>query len=276
MMILRLTRILTSLLVCLCLCAPFAGYADSYTDAFFDDAVFLGDSLTTQLGAYVREQRSRKGGLLGDAKFLSATSYSLATASKEKPYGDVTLKVRGESVTPQEGLKRLGAGKVFIMLGLNDHAGYNVASDVNHYAMLINHIRAAIPGVMIVVETMTPIQQHMQSSTLNQANLDLFNRELEQLCREMGVYFIDIASPLKNSHGYLNPAYAHAVDDNVHLNDQGLKLWVQALQDFAEDMVPVLEAEQSLRDSENERLRQLIQPLDEEEVHYPLERLKTR
>ncbi len=251
------------LIPCLLLCSA------ARADSFFDDAVFIGDSLTSQLGTYVREQRAQKHSLLGEARFLSATNYSLTTASKNSLSGSVRLKVRGEDVTPQEGLRRLGAGKVFIMLGLNDHAGSNLASDINHYAMLINHIRALNPGIMIIVQTMTPIQKHLQSSTLNQANLDLFNEELSRLCTEMDVYFLDIATPLKNEEGFLDSTYAYASNDNVHLNGKGLKLWVQALNDFAEDTLPILEAERYLVEAEAERLAEMITPLDEAEVYYP-------
>ncbi|MBQ8135802.1 MAG: hypothetical protein IJ174_00010 [Clostridia bacterium] len=261
----RLASILAAVCLAACLFTCRAGAADS----FFDDAVFIGDSLTAQLASYVREQRSLKKNVLGEARFLSATNYSLTTAAKENLYGNVRLKVRGLEVTPQEGLQMLGAGKAFIMLGLNDHAGSSLATDINHYAMLINHIRALNPGIMIVVETMTPIQKHLQSSTLNQANLDRFNEELALLCAEMDVYFVDIATPLKNQEGFLDSAYAYAYNDNVHLNLKGLRLWVQALNDFADDMLPVLEAERYLEQAEEERLAELITPLHETEVSYP-------
>lgn len=202
---------------------------DKY-EIFFDHTVFLGDSVTTQLRTYAREKK-----LLPGAKFLCVTNYNLGLACRTTLNdAEAQLTLRGLKVTTPEGLKMLQAEKVFILLGLNDHAGSNLPVDMERYSRIIDHIRDVLPDAMIVAQTVTPIQKRLQGKTLNQENMNSFNEALETLCAEKDVYFLDIASPLKDEEGFLNTAYARDRSDNVHLNNAGLKVWTDTLYAFAD------------------------------------------
>ncbi|MBQ7183031.1 MAG: hypothetical protein IJR97_03525 [Clostridia bacterium] len=210
---------------------------DKY-EIFFDHTVFLGDSVTTQLRTYAREKK-----LLPGAKFLCVTNYNLGLACRTSLNdAEAQLTLRGMRVTTPEGLKMLQAEKVFILLGLNDHAGSNLTVDMERYSRIIDHIRKVLPDVMIVAQTVTPIQKRLQGKTLNQENMNSFNEALEALCAEKGVYFLDIASPLKDEEGFLNTAYARDRSDNVHLNDAGLKVWTDTLYAFTDALIAQDEA----------------------------------
>ena len=201
-------------------------------EEFFDHAVFLGDSVTYQLRGYAREKK-----LFPGAKFLCVTNYNLGLACRTALNdAEAQLTLRGMRVTVQEGLKMLEARKVFILLGLNDHAGSNLKVDMERYSRIIDHIRDTLPDITIIAQTVTPIQKRLQGKTLNQENMNSFNEALEALCAEKGVLFLDIASPLKDEEGFLNTAYARDRSDNVHLNDAGLKVWADTLYAFADSM----------------------------------------
>ncbi len=204
-------------------------------DAYFDDAVFLGDSVTRQLRNYLIAEKEKNRPALGDARFLVAGKYTLYAASRKNLYGDVRLRYQGNDVTPHGGLKAMDAKKAFILLGLNDHVGSQMEKDVSRYGSLIDHIREACPGITLICQSMNPIQEHRQNKTLNKANLDAFNLRLQALCEEKGVMYLDIATPLMNETGYLRPEYALSKTDNVHLNERGVAVWVDTLRRFARD-----------------------------------------
>ncbi len=200
-----------------------------YPQDFFADAVFVGDSVTAQLKTFVKETDQLPG-----ARFLCAINYTLYAACLLSPSTKhLNLKLRGDEVTVQEGLRRLNAKKAFVLLGLNDHAGSDLEADLRRYGKMIDHILDKNPGIILVIQPLTPIQKHMQGKTLNQKNMNAFNEGLKALCEEKGVYFLDIATPLMNEEGFLEADYALSKKDNVHMNNKGLQIWVDTLCQFA-------------------------------------------
>ena len=89
-------------------------------DEYFDDAVFLGDSITQSLRNYCIAQRRDDADFMGNAQFLAAVSMSVRMASRDMR---TLLKYRGYAVSVTEGLLKMEAGRVFVLLGVNDHAG---------------------------------------------------------------------------------------------------------------------------------------------------------
>lgn len=234
------TCLLVILMICLILPAgmgadsPLAPAEETaLADAYFDDAVFVGDSVLKQLARYRLEQQQRGRPLLGEARFLSVAKYTLYAASLKGKSKKVRLRFQGRDVTLVEGLRLMEAGKVFVMLGLNDHAGNRLEVDIARYGRTIDNVREALPGITFVALSITPVARSGQSKTLTQQNLDAFNQALEALCREKGVAFLNLAPHLKDSRGYLNLDYSN--DNWVHLNDKGLQTVVDALRSFARE-----------------------------------------
>lgn len=202
-------------------------------DSYFDDAVFVGDSVLRQLQIYLMEQAEGGRPALGRARFLSATKYTLYAASLKSLTNSVQLRDRGQDVSFPQGIRQMEAGKVLMMLGLNDHAGSQLKKDIARYERAIDHAREAVPGVTFIAISVTPVAKGKQSKTLTQKNLDAFNRELEALCLRKEVPFINLAPLYKNQSGYLNIDLSN--DKWVHLNEKGLDTMVDALRRFARE-----------------------------------------
>lgn len=226
----RLT-ILCLALALLAGCAPAAAEAPA-ADAYFDDAVFLGDSIIGQLSRYTHQLRQSGQPTLGTARFLYAGSYTLHSANLKSPGGKVSLLYRGIPGTPHGSLRRMGAGKAFVLLGLNDAAGYRLQKDLARYARLIDNIRAHSPGITLIALSLPPIAEGAQDKSFNQANLKAFNEGLAALCEEQNVLFLDITSPLADEQGYQRPDYS--ADGQVHLNEAGLSVLLSCLREFAQ------------------------------------------
>lgn len=200
-------------------------------DSFFDDAVFVGDSVFSQLARYALERRQKEPAFLGKARFLVAGNYNLYLASHKKLGGDVFLRYRGRKTTVHDAMLAMHAGKAIVLLGLNDHAGSQLEKDIVRYAAIVDNVREVSPDTVFYAVSLTPITQNRQTKTLNQKNLSAFNQELVRLCIDKQVVYLDIASHLMTADGYLNADYSS--DGQVHLNEQGLGAVVDSLRRYA-------------------------------------------
>jgi len=199
--------------------APPEGVGDV---SFYDDAAFIGDSVTLKLYYYTMNNKK-----LGNATFLTQGSYSMAHAA----WGSMLLKYQGQDMSPEDALAAAGVNKVFIMLGMNDIAAYGIDKTIDHWNMVIGRIREKCPDIGIYIQSCTPILTGAEKGALNNANMDEFNSRLNTFASENGCYFIDVASYMKDSTGGLASVYCS--DGYVHLSDAGAETWIKVLVDFA-------------------------------------------
>ena len=199
--------------------------------AFFDDAVFVGDSVTLGLKNTTTSQRNAGKNYLGKAKFLcsGSLSYSNCTMDLNNPKS-VHPKVKGKKVYIEDGVKMLGAKKVFIMLGMNDFAAYDNNKVIQKAAALVNRIIKKSPGIQIYIESVTPITADKQHGKFNNKNVDAFNKKLQAMCAQNGWTYVDINSRFKDDKGNLNPAYCGDPDGmGIHMAKKGCDKWVNYL-----------------------------------------------
>ncbi len=192
---------------------------------WFNDAVFVGDSISVMLSYYA------DNGSLGNANFLCQGSLSYANALWDlNQKGNVHPTYEGQKITVDEGVKKIGAKKVLIMLGMNDVGIYGVESSITHMKTLIGRIREKSPGVQIYIQSVTPMLENMQRETLNNASITKFNGRLREVCAEMGFVYLDVASVLKNEAGNLIPSYCSDPKAmGIHLTYSACAQWVTYL-----------------------------------------------
>lgn len=206
-------------------------FADAHYDAYFDDAVFVGDSITQGLQYYIMYQQGLGQMPLGKAQFLAAASYNLATASKPFNPDKVNITYQGTATSIENAVSAMGAKHMFIMLGLNDWAGSAVDAHAKMYRQMLERIMTALPDLQITVLSCTPVTPDGEKPKLTSESMDNFNLALIALCEELDIEYLDIATPLKNEEGKLNPAYSS--DNYVHLNNDGLRIWVNTMRTYA-------------------------------------------
>jgi len=227
-------RFSTLLIIWLALIAALPAGAQGHpADAYFEGAVFVGDSIMQQIGRYKMEQGEKGRPILGNARFMTVSSYTLYQGSRVTPLEHkAALRYAGRKVSLADALKKMEARKAFILLGLNDQAGSRLDQEMLMYTRLIERARDKNPGVELIILSLTPITRGAQTKALNQKNFDAFNQRLESLCETLGVLFLDVATPLKDEDGFLSKAYAQ--DGRVHLSQEGMAVFVKALYAFAE------------------------------------------
>ena len=191
-------------------------------EEFFDNAAFIGDSVTLKLRNY-----NMQNGTLGKATFLCIGSYSVNNAVTNGLY----LSYQGKDMTPQEALAKCGANKVFIMLGMNDIALFGEKSidiAMQNWATMIGNIRKTCPDIAIYIQSGTPIYTAGQAGGLNNERMDAYNARLRTFADENDCIYVDIATYMKDSSGGLAKAYCS--DEYVHFTDAGCKVWISVLE----------------------------------------------
>ena len=202
-------------------------------DAYFDDAVFVGDSLTRQLESYVRAARQTEEGFLGKAHFMDAASMSVKNACQDRanPNG-ITFKVRGKAVSVTEGLLAYDARKAFILLGTNDIGFRTWDSVEGYYAKLIDVIHEKCPDTEVILIGVLPVTEYYCSlERVKIERWNSFNAILEQICAEHGAAFLNFADQMMDRNGYL--PYELCNDSQYHLSEQGEKIWIRAMRLYA-------------------------------------------
>ena len=197
--------------------------------SFFDDAVFIGDSISLRLTYYCQAHPDA----LGKAQFLTAGSLGSGNALWDENSQDAVFPLyNGQQVTLQDGVAKSGAKKVFIMLGMNDIGLYGMDGARDNMESLIELILEKSPDVKIYVQSMTPMLTSHQLKSLNNTNIDTYNKLLKEMCNEKGYEFVDVASVMKDSDGGLIPSYCSDGGDGgmgMHFTDAGAKAWVDYL-----------------------------------------------
>lgn len=189
---------------------------------FFNDAVFVGDSVSLKLSYY-----AATNGSLGSAQFLVRGSYSLFHAVN----GTMRMTYRGQEMHLEDAIAATGASKVFLMLGMNDIGAYGINKTMDNWEILLGRIRAALPDVEIYIQSMTPVWTGGEKGGLNNHNADLYNQRLKTFAETNGCRYVDVASYMKDGTGGLATEYCS--DSYVHLTDRGAAAWVAVLKDYA-------------------------------------------
>ena len=189
--------------------------------SFFDDAVFIGDSVTLKLSYY-----ATSSGKLGKAQFLTRGSYGVAHSVMDT----MLLTYQGQDMKVEEAINATGATKVFLMMGMNDIGLYGVDGTIENWGKLIERIKKNCPNVTVYIQSMTPIWTGGEIGDLNNVNMDAYNAKLEIFAKNEGVDFIDVAPYMKDSTGGMATRYCS--DNYVHVTDQGAAAWIRVLKAY--------------------------------------------
>jgi len=189
---------------------------------FFDNAAFLGDSVSVALA-----NRALATGELGNALFLTRVSYGLYHAVNDTMY----ITYQGRRMPPEDALALAGVEKVFVMLGMNDIATYGINTSIGNWGRMVERIREKCPDIEIYVQSITPVWTGGEQGRVNNTRTDQFNAQLPEFAAANGCYFIDIGAYMKDSTGGLASDYSS--DHYVHLSSTGAKVWIDILKSYA-------------------------------------------
>ena len=200
--------------------------------AFFDDAVFVGDSVTMGLKNYVQAQRNNGNACLGSSQFLCCGSMGYTNTLGKVGSGSMHPTYKGNKVTVEDGIRQCGAGKALIMLGMNDFSAYGEKTWKSSVTTLLDRIEDANPRVDIYIQSVTPIMSGKEHGRFTNEEIREFNDYLQSVCTARGYTYIDIYSCLSDENGYLKSSYCgDASAMGIHMSTAGAAAWAQYLQE---------------------------------------------
>lgn len=198
--------------------------------SWFDDAVFIGDSVSLKLNYYVTKQRRSDSGYMGTAQFLTSGSLGSGNALWEVSSQSVHPTYQGKKMKLEESVPLTGAKKVYIMLGMNDVGMYGPEKSAANLETLLDKIQAKAPGVTFYVQSATPMYKGAEKKALNNTTLTEYNRLVKELCIRRGWHYVDVASVLQDGEGYLPAAYCSDPQGmGIHFTDTACQVWINYL-----------------------------------------------
>ncbi len=201
-------------------------------DAYFDDAVFIGDSV--MLG-YRNYAMRRPDTWLSRVQFLCSGSYSTSNALQPVSSSSIHPLYAGQQRPIWESIAMMGVKKVFICFGLNDLNISGIEGACENYRTIVANIKALTPDAEIHLISMTYTLAGAGKGKLRNDNIRLFNDALVQLTAENGWGFVNLAPHLADANGDLAPAYCS--DNYVHLTTAAYDVWSQVMRDYAKEQL---------------------------------------
>lgn len=195
---------------------------------WFDDAVFVGDSISTTLDYFCADDPE----LLGDAMFVCADSLSYHNAQWDlNDPNAVHPTYRGETVLAETAAEITGANKMFILMGINDlDNDFGVEDSMDTVRTFTEKILSHSPNVQLYFQSTTPMIPAKETDIVNNALITEFDGQLEAYCRENGYHYLDVYHQMCDETGALKAEYCDDPDDDgIHFNYQGCIAWVNYL-----------------------------------------------
>lgn len=172
---------------------------DLIDPSWFDDALIIGGDVCGTLAYY----GEHSNGGLGDALFLTRTSFTLSSAVN----GSMALAYRGGWYSVPNATKASGCSKVFLVLGIEDIGRVEDDAYKQLWSDLISSIQEANPDVRIFVESITPVAAGHDNSRINNAKINSYNEYLKDYCSRSGCNYVDVNTGLKDAKGNLDSKY---------------------------------------------------------------------
>lgn len=180
-------------------------------DDYFDDAVFIGDSVSVSLRIY---------GVLPAKNVLAAQNVGITSFTRDY---QVYTTTGSQKKTVFDAIPEAvpDPGKIYILIGANSMPSLSNDSHIQYYAQFLDRLKAEYPETIIYVESLTPISATSSyiRDGFNTAKINDFNDKLYALAQEKGVYFLNVEEALMDQNGYLLADYN--AGDGLHLKSNG-------------------------------------------------------
>lgn len=193
--------------------------------SYFDDAVFVGDSVTEGMLIYDG---------MKNAKIFAGRGINLDTVYT----AEVVKKADGGFATIMDSLENATCKKVYVMLGGNEVRDIAVSESMRRYGKVIDDAKRMQPDAIVYVQSVTPVTLGNHYNVTNES-IDAFNEALMALCKEKDVYYLNVAEALKDENGNL-PEEA-SPNDGMHFGQEYFNKWFAYLRTHTVDGEPAEE-----------------------------------
>ena len=187
--------------------------SDMRETAYFNDAVFVGDSITTGIDLYSS---------LTNTNVVASTGINLETVLT----ADSVRNKAGDKVTIPAAVKELAPAKIYLMLGTNGLDWMSVDQMVAQYEKVFDKLKADNPKAIFYVQSIPPItkEKEKKADQMSISKIKEYNARLLKLAESKQAYFVDVYSVLASEDGYLSPDIS---TDGVHFKASVYVNWIE-------------------------------------------------
>ena len=165
--------------------------------SYFDDAIFVGDSLT-----------------IGIQNFSGFNSQFLCMGGLSTKNLETAALPNGKTVM-QSIRDAKDVGKIYIMFGTNEVAFNEMDAFLERYSKFIDEIRKVHPDVLVYIESIMPVTKEKSETTdIKNDRITAYNEELLKMAKEKQCYYVDVNSYFRGEDGYLP---TNIGSDGIHL-----------------------------------------------------------
>ena len=138
--------------------------------------------------------------------------------------GDTTKGILDRLDTINKSIK-----KVFIMIGINDIAGYKRVDEIyNNYIKILEDLERK--DIKVYIQSVLYVGKNYPNSDYFNKEVKNLNKKLEQIAKDKNIDFIDLNS-IFAPNDYLEKIYT---DDEIHLNGKAYILWANEILKYIE------------------------------------------
>ena len=207
---------------------PFKQNGDYYSftgveDGYFDNALFIGDSLTDGLREY------------GDAIDQHASFFAMESLTIYNIF-DVAIPFRSPTETFDGSLDYVlsshSFGKIYICLGMNEMGVPATTQFREQYIAVIRRIRKAQPKAIIFIEGLLHVdyQRSMGDPVYNNKAVIQRNEAISKLANGHDIFYIEPTEPFCDEDGNMVADYTN---DGIHPVAAYYPLWKNYLKQYA-------------------------------------------
>lgn len=192
-------------------------YDGSFDPAFFENDLFIGDSIYTGLYLY---------GFIDMENVAAAVGYT--------PYKAMYEAFDDGGLSAVDYAAARDPKRIIIMLGSNCLAsGADFYAFVDSYGELLSALRANCPDSVICVVSVPPVTSDSSAAAnadISNENIRNVNSMLLQCCENEGVDFFDLYQILSDENGCFKEEYAEA--DGLHFLGDTYKVMLSGLENL--------------------------------------------
>ena len=200
---------------------PVTAAPSDYDSEFFENDLFIGDSISTGYSLY---------GFLKDKNVFAKVGLNpstVLTKTVSTCYGDIGISDMLAYTNPK---------RVYIMLGSNGIQWLSVGNMLQSTDILVTLIENCCPDTEVMIVSVPPVTPEYDATVEDvdvMAKINEYNTSLSAYCTAKSMLFIDAASVLKNSSGYFD--YTYAESDGMHFKSSAYKTLLSKIQSDVTD-----------------------------------------
>lgn len=199
--------------------SPVVAQSGRVMSTYFDDAIFVGDSITDGILSYE---------LMKNATVIAHTGINPDSIRTKAVYRDGG----GGLVTMLQAMSHhASAKKIYIMLGANSASWMDRDLFLQYYEEFVLSVVKQHPNATIYVQSITPINEakfktHYAGQDLTNAKIASLNEDLIKMAGKLQVSYVNVNEALRGTDGQLPD---EATSDGLHFNTTYYQKWFDYL-----------------------------------------------